>query len=236
MYLPLSHAPYDTPVTFESILDQTISDRFQGLGISKGDTITKLKEKADACPVRIRTNHGEVLLAPGMASKIIAHHDDGHKTPISEMEPGETGHVEGLVCGTALEQGLLKMGIKENDSIEMVRQIPPMDYDVMMDGKRIVLHEGGATKIWGQAMGKDMQFAVVGQGEPFTVKALLGGQHSKAVLEAMGIKEGSVLTLQSVRPASSSGCGITDQTVLVTKSGLRMYIRKDLEKKVMVSV
>ena len=235
MSFPLSQAPYDTPLVVEQIRDEQLSRRFTRLGIAQGDVLTRMNEEAHISPVRVRTPKGEVVLASGMAAKVIIHHDDGHKTPAVEMHPGEEGHVEGLVCGSALERGLGILGIHENDRIGMLRRIPPMDYVALKDGStRTTLTEGMAAKVWGHVRGRETQFAMAGVGEAFTVTALLGGTRAKASLENLGVAPGVVLTLESVRPALGAGRAAKGQTVLRMASGLRLYLRFDLETCILV--
>lgn len=234
MHLPLSQAPYDQPLVFGHVTEMQLSRRLQRLGISRGDVVTRMNEEARAFPVRVRTPKGEVVLAPGMASKIIVHHDDGHKTPVSEMLPGEEGHVEGLVCGSLLEYGLQILGLRENDRLRLLRHIPPMDYIALAEGVRLYLPESMAVKLWGTAKSQEMQFAVAGRGIPFNITALLGGARSTAILQRMGLVPGRLISLESVRPAPSTGLRGQDQNVLQTQSGLRLHLRPDQEEDVMV--
>ncbi len=236
MPLPLSQAPYDQPLIFEHVTDTPLSRRLQRLGISRGDVVTRMSEEARAFPVRVRTPKGEIVLAPGMASKVIVHHDDGHKTPVSEMHPGEEGHVEGLVCDSALEYGLQILGLRENDRLRMLRHIPPMDYIALAEGARLFLPESLAVKLWGTARDQEMQFAVAGRGIPFLVTAHIGGARSTAILQRMRLVPGRLISLETVRPAPSAGRRSKDQNILQTHSGLRLHLRPDQEDGVMVEV
>jgi Fe2+ transport system protein FeoA len=180
---------------------------------------------------------GEVILAAGMASKIIAHHDDGHKTPVLEMQPGEQGHVEGLICGSALEQGLAVLGIRENDNLTMVRRIPPMEYQVVVDGKRVHLSEGAAAKVWVKMGDNFTQLASAGAGKPLHVELLLGGKRAYAQLEALGVTPGKTVIVEQVEPAQRIGRGGGDQMVMsAIASGVRVYLRPDQTKKILVRV
>lgn len=236
MIVPLSQAPYDTPLLFEQATDKQLAQRFSRLGIARGDVVKRLSEEAMTLSARVGTPKGEVVLAPGMASKVIVHHDDGHKTPVAEMQPGEEGHVEGLVCGTGLEQGLRILGIRENDRIILLRRLPPMDYVAIKNGARLTLTEGAAAKIWGTAQGREMQFAVAGKGVPFIISVLLGGARATGMLLRMGLAPGEELLLESVRPASSAGSGAMEHGVLQTQSGLRLHLRPEQEAGVLVVV
>lgn len=235
MFLPLSQAPFDTPLAYEHAADKGLAQRLERLGIAKGDIVFRLNEVSYASPVRIKTPTGEAILGVGMASKVIIHHDDGHKTPISEMQPNEEGHVEGLVCGSSLEQGLKTLGIRENDRITMIRRLPPMDYITLHNGMRISLTEGVASKLWGTSQGREMQFASAGKGAPFTITSLLGGAYSVSMLRRLGLTPGVVLELENVRPASDSGRACKGHNVLQTKPGLRLHLRPDQEAGILVT-
>jgi len=234
MIVPLSQAPSDTPLIFARVADEPLARHLRRLGLSEGDTVTRMGGEAHAAPVRVRAAKGEVLLAAGMAAKVIVHHDDDHKTPVAEMLTGEQGHVEGLVCGTGLAEGLAVLGIREGDRLEMVRRIPPMDFVVRTESGRIILTEGMAAKLWGLCRGNEMQFAVAGRGAPFKITALIGGRRAVSALERMGLLPGVSLTLESVRPAAQAGRGPGGQTVLQIQSGLRLYLRPDQEDLIMV--
>ncbi|MFW5838165.1 MAG: FeoA family protein [Desulfovibrionaceae bacterium] len=232
--LTIDKAPSETPLAIIGIKDPVLAERLGRLGVHVGDRVSRLAEEAMAGPVRVRGPKGEVVLAAGMAAKIIAHHDDRHKTPVLEMNPGEEGHVEGLVCGSAMEKGLEVLGIRENDRITMVRRIPPMSYQAVVDGRRVNLSEGAAAKIWVSMEGRDMQLAMAGTGKPLTVKLLIGGERALAMLESLGLAPGRTVTVERVAPARVAGVGGRDQIVLAAPSGLRFYLRPDQARAVLV--
>ncbi len=238
MIQPLSEAPYDTPLAYQQATHASLARRLQGLGIEKGDLVTRMSEGENASSVRVKTPVGEAVLAAGMAAKIIIHHDDGHKTPVSEMQAGEEGHVEGLVCGPGLEKGLEKLGIRENTRITMLRRLPSMDYIVLKQGLRLILTDGQAAKIWGTSQGREMQLAVAGGGVPFEVTKLLGGMGATATFQQNDIAPGVMLQLESVRPVprTTKGRGVEKLGVLQAQSGLRLYLRPDMEAAILVSV
>lgn len=155
---------------------------------------------------------------------MIVHHDDGHKTPVIEMHPGEAGHVEGLICGSALAEGLAVLGIRENDPITILRRVPPMTYLTLIGGKRVQLTEGIATKIWGEMDGRLMQFVTAGRNKPFCVQRLLAGRRASAMLAQLDIAPGRAIILEGVTPAQTMGRGGRDQVVLAMKTGLRLYL------------
>jgi Fe2+ transport system protein FeoA len=234
MLLTIDQAPRDIPLVLVEIENQVLADRLSRIGILPGDDLYRLDNEAVLGSARVHGPHGEVVLSSGMAAKVIVHHDDGHKTPVIEMRPGETGHVEGLICGSALAGGLEVMGIRENDPIRMVRRVPPMSYLTQVEKRRVSLTEGAATKIWGQMDDMWMQFAMAGRNRPFQVGRLLGGQHSTVTLQQQAIFPGQTLVLLEVTPAHCFGDGHRNQVVLATESGMRLYLRPDHAKAVFV--
>ncbi len=234
MILPLTQAPQGAPLQLENIGDAQLAQKLDKLGVCPKSTVTLLQDEAIASPVRVRTDAGEVILASGMAAKIIVHHDDGHKTPIMEMKPGEKGHVEGLVCGPGLEKGLVILGLRKDAAVDMIRRIPPMDYLTSINNAHVIIPEGAAAKIWGRMRGVQMQFAMVGKGKDFVVEQLLGGARASAMLHNLGAAPGTTLQLKNVVPANKTGRAAADQFVLAAKSGLRLYLRPDQAATVIV--
>ncbi|MDK2954601.1 MAG: hypothetical protein PWQ57_97 [Desulfovibrionales bacterium] len=236
MLSSIDKAPVNTPLVIAEIVHQDLADRLGRLDVQPGDEVMRMDEEALFGPVRVRGPMGEVILAAGMAAKIIAHHDDGHKTPVLEMNPGEQGHVEGLICGSALEQGLAVLGIRENDNLTMVRRIPPMEYQVVVDGKRVHLSEGAAAKVWVKMGETFTQLASAGAGRPLRVELLLGGKRAYAHLESLGVAPGKTVVVERVDPAQRVGREGVDQVVLGAASGLRVYLRPDQAQKILVRV
>lgn len=234
MLYTVDQAPRDTPMVLAEIKDEQLAERLARIGVYPGDETMRQDEEAVSGSVRVRGPKGEVVLGGGMAAKVIAHHDDGHKTPVIEMHPGEAGHVEGLICGSALAEGLAVLGIRENDPITMLRRVPPMTYLTLIGGKRVQLTEGIATKIWGEMDGRFMQFVTAGRNKPFCVQRLLAGRRASAMLARLDIAPGRAIILEGVTPAQTMGRGGRDQVVLAMKTGLRLYLRPDQAQSVLV--
>lgn len=236
--ISLSQAPAETPLVLVGFESPLLAEKCGRLGVHVGDTIMRLDEEALPGPARIRSEAGEAVLAAGMAAKIIVLHDDGHATPILEMTPGEQGRVVGLICGSSLEQGLAVLGVRENDRIEFLRRLPPMEYHARLTApgkdQRLTLSEGAAAKIWGSIDGRELQFAVAGRGKAFVVKQLLGGARATALLEQNGVRPGRTIILENVSPAQSVGRMGLNQLILRAQSGLRLHLREDQAASVLV--
>ncbi|MCW7754072.1 FeoA domain-containing protein [Desulfobotulus sp. H1] len=234
MLFHLDQAPCNRSLILSEIDDAILSDRLARMGIYAGDSLMRLDEEVHLGPVRVHGPRGHVVLAGGMAAKVIVHHDDGHKTPVLEMLPGETGHVEGLVCGSSLAEGLEILGIRENDNLRMEHRVPPMNYLIRMGNDHFKLTEGMATKIWGEMEGRELQFAMAGRGKPFLVKQLIGGSRALSMLDGFSIAPGKVLFLEAVTPAQPVGHSGRNQVIVAMKTGLRLYLRPDQAQRIRV--
>lgn len=232
--IPANEAPFDTRLVIVEIEEKRLAERLEKMGVVIGGSIFRLDEKAAFGPVKIKSLAGEVVLGAGMAAKVVVHHDDGHKTPIVEMKRGEKGHVEGLVCSGPLERSLAVLGVAEDAEITMLRRLPPMEYQAIVDGRRLRFSEGTAAKIWGEMEGKRMQFVASAKGKPFEILQLLGGERARRFLSEIGLGTGKTLVLDSLKPATSMGQSGREQTVLTAQSGLRLYLRPDQARQIVV--
>jgi Fe2+ transport system protein FeoA len=236
--ISFSKAPGETPLVLVGFESPLLAEKCGRLGVHVGDTVMRLDDEALPGPTRIRSSAGEAVLAAGMAAKVIVLHDDGHATPVSEMAPGEQGRVVGLICGSSLERGLAVLGVRENDRVEFLHRLPPMEYHARLippgQDKRLTLSEGAAAKIWGEIDGHELQFAVASRGKTFLVKQLLGGVRAVALLEQSGVAPGRTLILENVAPAQSVGRTGQHQLVLRAQSGLRLHLREDQAASVLV--
>ncbi|WP_320006951.1 FeoA family protein [Maridesulfovibrio sp.] len=235
MPLTLDKAPVEKPLVLLEIRNESLKTRFERMGLHIGAELEVMSEDSVQHPVRVRGPQGEVLLAAGMATKVIVHHDDGHKTPVFEMNPGEKGHIEGLISGSHLEKSLKILGISEGDNIELIRCLPPMEYKTVVDGKRTSLTEGMAAKLWGNCDKRPCQLATCGKGRPFEVENILGGPRAAESICSIGIKPGAKITLETVEPARSIGMNHGARIIIMTKEGLRLHLRQDQAETMVVS-
>ncbi|WP_419781443.1 FeoA domain-containing protein [Maridesulfovibrio sp.] len=235
MSLTLDKAPVEKPLMLREVGIESLKTRFERMGLHIGSELEIMSEDSVQHPVRIKGPQGEVLLAAGMASKVIVHHDDGHKTPVFEMNPGEKGHIEGLIAGSHLEKSLKILGISEGDNIELIRCLPPMEYKTVVDGKRTSLTEGMAAKLWGNCDNVPCQLATCGKRRPFEVESILGGPRAAESISSIGIKPGAKITLETVEPARSIGMNPGARIIIMTKEGLRLHLRQDQAESMVVS-
>jgi Fe2+ transport system protein FeoA len=225
MYLPLTAAPLGKPLVLVKLADSDLALRLKRMGLFEGSEIVRLDQEVLVQPVRVRGPKGDVVLGGGMAMKMVIHLEDGRKLPLSEMKPGETGHLEGVTGGEGLSGALETLELKVNDRIRFLRKLPPMEYiTVTAAGGRVRLTEGMAAKLWGRMQGRLLQFISARAGEKFYVEEILGGPKAQEMLRARGIKPGEVIVLEGVAQAQSLHGGVRNPVVISSREGLRLFL------------
>ena len=236
MLSSLSEAPAGVELLVEKIADNELNTNLTCMGIYIGSALSVLDREIALQCVRIRGPKGEVVLSGGMGGKVVVHMDDGSMQPLSEMVTGDQGHIEGLTGGKALTDSLAALGLKNDDRIEFVRKLPGMEYVVWVDGVgRIRLAEGLAAKILGKMGDIECQFANAQANAPFEVTQLIGGGRAQKALRTLGIDAGTKLVLEFVGKARSYWMAGKDRIAIMTRDGLRIFLRKDQADVVVVS-
>ena len=228
MIIPLSQAPAGQELVLAAVRDQGLARELGRLGLSPGVALTRMEDEGGLIrPVRIRGPRGEAVLSGNMASGLVVHLDDNRIVPLLEMEPRDKGHLEGVTCspGSAMADTFKTLGLKENDTVEMLHRIPAMEYLVLVEGKkRISLSCGLAAKIWGRSQGRELQLAVAGAGKEFRVEQLLGGTPAQERIKGLGLTPGASLVLEEVRPAQAVRLAACDPVVVSTGGELRFIL------------
>jgi Fe2+ transport system protein FeoA len=240
MQISLDQAPVGEALRLAAVMQRQLDVRLARLGLHRGSLLHREDEEVVLAPVRILGPQGEATLSAGMAAKVIVHHDDGHKTPVIEMLPGEAGHIEGLTSGAGLEAGLATLGLHENDRVQLLRKIPPMRYTARLgQHRRVHFTESVAAKLWGELNGRNVQFANARRDHPFFVTAILGGKAAREQIEALGIRPGSTLVLESIAPAQAVADldGDDQERIVITSDdGLRLYLTRTQAARVIVEI
>jgi Fe2+ transport system protein FeoA len=227
MLMRLDQAPLGVALTVGKISDPGFAARMSRLGVFEGSTLTRLNEEITVDPVKVDGPRGNVVLSAGLAARVVLHRDDDKRLPLLECNPGDSGHVEGLTGHDGVEASLKRLGVVENDRLTLVRRLPPMLYQAVVDGKdRVRLSTGLACKILGRTPTGERQFSSVGVGEPFTVESILAGEGAAATLEGMHIRPGVQLELTGVGSTQSVGSKAHQPIVCVTMDGLRLYFQR----------
>lgn len=228
MEASLAQAPCEINLRVQRIASPQFESQLGRMGIFPGSLITRLDEEVALHTVRVRGPKGEVLLGGGMGGKVVVHLDDGRMVPLTELTPGDTGHIETVTGGESLAGTLAALGLADDDRIEMLRVIPPMEYVARLDGRgRIRLAEGMAAKILGRMGDLECQFANAQAEVPFTVTRLLGGERARRAIAALNIRIGDVLRLDHVAKAPSYRLTGGERIVVSSREGLRLFLRPD---------
>lgn len=236
MYTSLANAPAGVPLTITRIPDEDLEIRMGRMALFVGAEITRLDEDVALQTVRVRGPKGDVVLGGGMGGKVIAHLDDGRLLPLMEMRPGDKGHVEYVNAGAALRRGMAALGLEEDDPIELIRILPPMEYTAVVEKRgRIRLAEGMAAKILGHMGAVRCQFANAQAGQDFVVEMIIGGKRARRAISSLDIRPGSVMRLEMVGKAQTYRMPGRDRCLIATSEGLRLYLRQDQADMVVVS-
>lgn len=228
MIIALNDAPPGQPLLVVAVRNQGLASELGKLGIRHGTELIRLEPDVSVVqPMRIRGPKGEVILTGNMASGLVVHLDDGEIAPLLDMQPGNKGHLEGITVNpdSALAETFAVLGLKENDTVELLRRLPPMEYAALVEHKRRICLPGGmAAKLWGLCQGRRMQFAAAAAAKPFTVERILGGQGAQGRIKIMGIAPGTNLVLEQVRPAQTVRVATKDPVAVSTLEGLRFWL------------
>lgn len=236
MYSSLTHAPAGTPLTITRITDEELESQMVRMGLFVGSEITRMDEDVALKTVRVRGPKGEVVLGSGMGGKIVAHLDDGRMLPLVELQPGDKGHVECINAGNALRKGMAALGLKDDDPIELIRILPPMEFTAVIEGRgRIRLAEGMAAKILGHMGDVHCQFANAQAGADFVVEQIIGGKRAQRAIASLSIAPGVVMRLEMVGKAPSYQMASRNRCVIASPEGLRLFLREDQADMVIVS-
>lgn len=236
MYSSLTHAPTGVSLTISNIADQDLESRMGRMGLFVGGRITRLDEDVAMQTVRVKGPKGEVVLGGGMGGKVVAHLDDGRMIPLTEMQPGETGHVECVAAGGPLREGMAALGLQDDDPIELIRILPPMEFITVVAGRgRIRLAEGMAAKILGRMGDMHCQFANAQAGTDFVVERIIGGKRAQRAIASLDIHPGVIMRLEAVKKASSYLMTNRNRCVVSSNEGLRLFLRYDQSDLVVVS-
>lgn len=235
MQMPLTNAAFDKPLTVAAITNGKLEAMLAHLGLFPGRVVFRQNEEILRHPVRVRSRRNEVVLGGGMAMRVIVHLDDGRRMPLSDMEPGQTGHIEGTTCSGMLSESLEVLGLCDDESITCIRKLPHMDYTIRVDpDRRERITEGLAAKIWGRAADRSVQFISAGKDQEFVVEKILGGSRSFNALGEKGISPGKTIVLESVAPAQTLAMTHHEPVVITTDDGLHLHLKPGQAKRILV--
>ena len=235
MCININDAPMGKPLILLSVTDTDLEERLNHLGLFYGSRIMRLEQEVQAETVRIIGPGGAVVFSGSMAMRTVVHLNDGRRLPLSEMSPGETGHIEGRTGGKTLAETFDAFGLKPDDPIQCERRLPPMDYVAVIENScRVRLTEGMCAKIWGRMAERNIQFVSARTGEIFYVEKILGGKSGRDMFLLLGIIPGKKLVLEKVAQAGNLRIGKQTTLVIVSREGLRLFLDKEDAKHISV--
>jgi Fe2+ transport system protein FeoA len=235
MTISLTQAPFDRPLILSDIIDSELETLLSRLGLVRGHAFSRENEEVLQHPVRVRTISDDVVIGGGMAMRVIVHLEDGRRLPLTDMTTGQCGHIEGSVGSTHLSEAMTILGLQEGKTITYRRQLPSMDYTVLIDKKqRQRIPEGMAAKIWGRIGDRHLQFVSAGKDQPFRIEKILGARRSMEALAEKGILPGRIITLEAVAPAQIITMAVHNPVVITTDDGLHLHLSAGQAEQILV--
>ena len=203
-----------------------LSRRLEDLGILPGTVITKIKVKSDkdtAPAIRVVTKERKGVLGGGMGLKIWVDYQ-GSIITLTSLPPNATGVVKELSGGQFMVDAVGLLGIREGEEVTFLHRLPPMDYVVRVDGRRIRVGEGAAAKVWGTKEGRPVQLTALGAGRSLVVDKIAGGMTSVEHLEKLGIRPESKILVEGVEPRQNIGIGRTRLVLIQSPDGMELWL------------
>ncbi|MDL1964361.1 MAG: ferrous iron transport protein A [Deltaproteobacteria bacterium] len=203
-----------------------LSRRLEDLGILSGTVITKIKVKGDkdtAPAIRVVTKERKGVLGGGMSLKIWVDYQ-GSIITLTSLPPNATGVVKELSGGQFMVDAVGLLGIREGEEVTFLHRLPPMDYVVRVDGRRIRVGEGAAAKVWGTKEGRPVQLTALGAGRLLVVDKIAGGMTSVEHLEKLGIMPESKILVEGVEPRQNIGIGRTRLVLIQSPDGMELWL------------
>jgi len=203
-----------------------LARRLEDLGILPGTVITKVEVKSgeDTAPaIRIATKERRGVLGGGMSLKIWVDYQ-GSVTTLASLPPNTTGVVKELSGGKFMVDAVGLLGIREGEEVTVLHRLPPMDYVVRVDGRRIRIGEGAAAKVWGTIEGKPVQLTALGHGRSLVVEQIAGGMTSVEHLEKLGVRPETKILVEGVEPRQSIGIGRTRVVLIHNPDGMELWL------------
>ncbi len=237
MFTNFIHAPHGEMLSIERINNEQLEKELFRMGVTTQNIVYRMNAELDMHTVKIRHKGGDTVLSGGMGGKVLGHLEDNRIIPLTDMKVGEKGHIETVEGGKELHAAMKSLGLEEGQEFEMIRILPPMEYITLVNkNRRERLSEGMAAKILGKLEnGETVQFANSSAGSNFVVEKVIGGENAQKIMQAFNIKQGDILTLESVENAPSYRLGQGDHFILTNKEGLRVYLKKDQAEAIIVS-
>ena len=129
-----------------------------------------------------------------------------------------------MAAGQFMVDAVGLLGIREGEEVTFLHRLPPMDYVVRVDGRRIRVGEGAAAKVWGTKEGRPVQLTALGAGRSLVVDKIAGGMTSVEHLEKLGIRPESKILVEGVEPRQNIGIGRTRLVLIQSPDGMELWL------------
>lgn len=221
-------------VVLDEVIDDNLARRLAGVGIKPGTELHISLEPAAERSVQVLAKHGMVILDPGMTAGVFVHHDDDHRTPVSEMFPGESGSIQGITCEHCLEDVLNHLGLQKGSHIQLISHVKPLCYRLLINDKMVQITQGLACKVLVRHNEKISQMAMILHEADLEILQLLGKNNVRQVYQRLGMRQGTKIKLESVIEFKDHIPMLKKLLIVNSKCGSRIYINNNQARLMMV--
>ncbi len=214
-----------------------LKEYLEDLGIKEGEEI-KLKSTFShkhRGPLAVEIQGKEIVLAQGIADKVIVKTGNGKHMRLLELEAGDDGVIIGIEGGKKIKDELEQLGLKEGENIKVKGHLAEENYTIVSNGNQIELCTGEASKLLIKVGDRIFQLCQLEVGAEGKFVDIISGIALEERLKKAGIEKGKNIKLISRKsttgPAKHIGC-IFYLTVL---GGTTISIGHGMAEKIMVS-
>lgn len=210
-----------------SVKEPELGRKLGAYGIFAGSLVSKVgRGEIELATLKLAIGETTIALSGSMARHLFYSSPSGEKRSIYEQELNTEFTV---VVPRNYSKDMTKLGIKNGDSVQVIKKLPHMEYITLVGHKtRCRLSEAHAACI----LGENRQFSFASKNRDFTVKELISQDTYSEVMAVNGISKGTVLNLEGIETGKSVHLDDYPDMVICTAEGLRVFISAATAEKI----
>jgi len=182
------------------------------LGIKEGEEIEleSTFSHEHRGPLAVEIQGKEIVLAQGIANKMVVETGNGKFVHLLELEAGDNGVVKEIEGGKEIRDGLEHLGLKVGESIKVKGHLAEENYTIEFNGNQIELCTGEASKLLIKVGDKVFQLCQLEADAEGEFVGIISGIALEERPKKAGIEKGENIKLVSRKsttgPAKHIGC------------------------------
>lgn len=218
------------------IRDVELARNLSTYGIFKNSYVTKLNPDDSRFPVlKISCKNGTIAIPGHLAKYIKLRLSKSNEKEIYDIEEGKTGTVSHIEDEKNAIERLSRLGIETGIRIKILRQLPHMEYVVLVNSKRrIHLPESIAATIVGTVKEETKQLSFSRRGRTFIIKDIVQEKEYTTFLSNSGIVADAILSLEGIEAGKDIVFDEDGAYIIYTMEGYRLTLSTETASKIMV--